>query len=79
MRKVILGTSVMLLACWIVFPSMGISKPTFVDKLDKAPCATCHVKPMKGEENLNKVGKCVSEKIKKSSKDPTKEDLEACK
>lgn len=68
MRKAILGTLVMLLACWIVFPSMGISKPEYATK-EKVACTVCHIKPAKGDENLNEVGKCYKEK----------KDLAACK
>jgi len=37
-------------------------------KKESKPCSACHVKPVKGDENLNAVGKCYKEK----------KDLAAC-
>lgn len=37
-------------------------------KKEGKPCTACHTKPMKGDENLNAVGKCYKEK----------KDLKAC-
>lgn len=62
MKKIVVSVVVVLVACWVVFPSVGISKPEFAKKENNAPCTTCHVKPVKGDENLNDVGKCYKEK-----------------
>jgi len=66
MKKTILAVAVLVVASWCV-SSMSVAKPEFAKKEGK-PCITCHVKPMKGDENLNPVGKCYKEK----------KDLAAC-
>lgn len=68
MKKVLLGTLLVAVASWVVFPSLGYSTPDFSKKEGNAPCTKCHVKPMKGDENLNPVGKCYKDK----------KDLKAC-
>ena len=67
MKKIAMLSVVALVGMWMVLPSVGFSKPEFAKKEDK-PCTFCHVKPMKGDENLNAVGKCYKEK----------KDLKAC-
>ena len=68
MKKVLLGTLALLVATWIVFPTTGLTTADFAKKEGNAPCTKCHVKPMKGDENLNAVGKCYKDK----------KDLKAC-
>ena len=69
MKKIVMSLAVVLVASWIVFPSVGMSKPEFAKKEGNVPCTTCHVKPAKGDENLNPVGKCYKDK----------QDFAACK
>jgi len=68
MKKTALATLAVLAATWVVLPTLGFATPDFAKKEGK-PCTTCHVKPVKGDENLNPVGKCYKEK----------KDLAACK
>jgi len=75
MKKIALGTLVMLLALWIVLPTTGFSTAEFSKKEGNAPCTKCHTAvPKKGDEDkkLNDVGKCYD----KQEKD--KKDLKAC-
>ncbi len=68
MKKTVLVTLAVVAATWILLPSLGL---TTVDmgKKEGKPCTACHVKPIKGDENLNAVGKCYKEK----------KDMAACK
>ena len=67
MKKTALATLAVLAATWVVLPTLGFATADFAKKEGK-PCKTCHAKPMKGDENLNDVGKCYKEK----------KDLAAC-
>ena len=60
MKKAMLAVAVLVAASWLV-TSTSFAKPEFAKKEGK-PCTACHVKPMKGDENLNPVGKCYKEK-----------------
>lgn len=73
MKKIVIAVMFVVLASWVVFPSLSLSKPEFAKETGE-PCKTCHVKPIKGDENLTDVGKCFKAKATK-----TKEDLAACK
>ena len=67
MRKTALAVAVLIAASWLV-SSVSFAKPEFTKKEGNAVCTKCHVKPMKGDENMNDVGKCYKEK----------KDLKAC-
>ncbi len=67
MKKVTLGIAILLFAGWLLYPAAGMTTADF-SKKEGVPCTKCHVKPMKGDENLNAVGKCYKEK----------KDLAAC-
>lgn len=61
MKKVMLAVAVVVLGAWVLFPTLGFSTAEIAKKEGK-PCTACHTKPIKGDENLNEVGKCYKEK-----------------
>lgn len=69
MKKIVIAVMFVLFASWVVVPSMSFGTAEFAKKEKNEPCKTCHVKPMKGDENLTDAGKCYKEK----------KDLAACK
>jgi len=68
MKKLVLAAVVVVFAAWVLLPATGFTTADMSKKEGNAPCTKCHVKPMKGDENLNAVGKCYKEK----------QDLKAC-
>jgi hypothetical protein len=67
MKKSVLVALVAVIASWVLLPTLGLTTVELGKKEGK-PCTLCHVKPVKGDENLNDVGKCYKEK----------KDLKAC-
>lgn len=70
MKRTVLGVTAVTLAAWLLSPALGLATGEFAKKEGGAPCTKCHVKPMKGDENLNAAGKCYKAQEKK--------DLKAC-
>lgn len=68
MKKIVVGTLFVVLATWVLFPGLGLTTAEIAKKENSAPCAKCHVKPLKGDENLNDCGKIYKDK----------KDLKAC-
>lgn len=69
MKKTVLAVLVVLAASWVIYPMVGFTKADF----EKGkPCTVCHTKPIKGDENLNDVGKCYK------AQPDGKKDLAAC-
>jgi len=67
MKKTALAVAAVLAMAWLI-PATGFTTAEIGKKEGGAPCTKCHVKPLKGDENLNDVGKCYKEK----------KDLKAC-
>ncbi|MBI2092825.1 MAG: hypothetical protein HYY43_00630 [Deltaproteobacteria bacterium] len=61
MKKSVLVALVAVVASWVLLPTLGLTTAE-IGKKEGKPCTFCHVKPMKGDENLNDVGKCYKEK-----------------
>jgi hypothetical protein len=60
MKKIVVGT--LFVVATTLVAGVGYSTVDMSNKENKAPCTKCHVKPMKGDENLNAFGKCYKEK-----------------
>lgn len=58
MKKLLLAV---VAVAWLAVPMVGFSTVE-IGKKEGKPCTACHVKPIKGDENLNDVGKCYKEK-----------------
>lgn len=68
MKKVMFAVVAVAFVLCLVYSKAGIATSDIAKKEGNAPCTKCHVKPVKGDENLNDVGKCYKEKS----------DLKAC-
>lgn len=68
MKKIVVGTLAVVLASWVLFPSMGLTTADMAKKEGNKPCTTCHDAGKFTKEGVNAVGKCYAEK----------KDLKAC-
>lgn len=64
MKKLLLAV---VAVAFLAVPMVGFTTVE-IGKKEGKPCTACHVKPIKGDENLNDVGKCYK----------TKKDMKAC-